>query len=103
MSSGDRRTPCFVALESVALSRVASASAWLAVGVVWLVSGFVLLFYPLGFGSNGHDTNTTLPAIAPGVGSQSDNGNPGLQVPARCAAAGPRGLEWPPVVPCQGP
>ena len=53
---------CFVALESVALSRVASASAWLAVGVVWLVSGFVLLFYPLGFGSNGHDTNTTLHA-----------------------------------------
>ena len=54
--------PCFVAFDSVALSRVASASAWLAVGVVWLVSGFVLLFYPLGFGSNGHDTITTLHA-----------------------------------------
>ena len=64
MSSGDRRTPCFVALESVALSRVASASAWLAVGVVWLVSGFVLLFYPHGFSSNGHDTNTTLAEAA---------------------------------------
>ena len=64
MSSGDRRTLCFVALESVALSRVASASAWLAVGVVWLVSGFVLLFYPHGFSSNGHDTNTTLAAAA---------------------------------------
>ena len=42
-------------------SGLASASPWLAVGVVvWLVSGFVLLFYPLGFVSNGHDTNTTL-------------------------------------------
>ena len=54
--------PCFVAFDSVALSRVASASAWLAVGAVWLVSGFVLLFDPLGFGSNGHDTITTLHA-----------------------------------------